>query len=184
MNAPENLILKTQEIIVPFKSTSDDDLVGSVVSFFNVQANRHGKNWTTDIVNTSTGIASIALPLTFLFESKVSTSEIQRELEPYQKVTLIADLAQSDTELWQFYDNGIVFINEPLASELCVQTEIKNQGQRLVITIDNVAQNPVDVDLKFRYTASCIDVSTEGAGELKVYYSQDPSIKVRRRRQN
>jgi hypothetical protein len=64
-----------------------------------------------------------------------------------------------------------------------VHTEIKNQGQRLIITIDNVANDLSKTALAFRYVASCIDTS-KGAGKLKVYYSQDPSIKVRRRRQN
>jgi len=180
MNAPENLRLDTKEINVPFTSTSDDDLVGSVATFFQVQPSQGVGDWTTRIVNTSTGEPTIAPPLLFSFQSLVSTSEIQRELEPYQKVTLIADLQQSDTELWQFYGNGVVFINEPSASKLRVQTEIKNQGQRLVITIDNVANNLELTELAFRYVASCMDVSNEGAGELKVYYSQDPGIKVGR----
>jgi hypothetical protein len=188
MNAPEKIILEKKTIIVPFTSTSDDDLVGSVVTFFKIIPKKQGKDWVTKIVNTSDSAAkpTIAPPLLFSFQSADPTSHIQKDLELYQKVTLIADLPKNDEEnpeLWQFYDNGVVFINEPPTSELCVHTEIKNQGQRLIITIDNVANDLSKTALAFRYVASCIDTS-KGAGKLKVYYSQDPSIKVRRRRQN
>ncbi len=86
--------------------------------------------------------------------------------------------------MWQFYGAGVVFIDEPPASMLRVQTEIKYQGQRLVITVDNVESNLDVTELAFRYIASCIDVSNKCAGELKVYYSQDPSISIGRRREN
>ena len=187
MNAPEVLTLEKQ-IIVPFDNTrDDDDSVGSVATFFTVTPTTNNDNWLTKIVNTSTDIATISPELVFCFESPVSTSKIQRELEQYQKVVLISDLEQTETELWQFYGDGAVFINKPSTAKLRVQSEIKNQGKRLVITIDNVANNLVDdlkdVDLEFRYIASCIN-SLQGAGELKVYYSQDPKIRVRRRQEN
>lgn len=184
MNAPENLALDTQTITVPFMSNIDDDLVGSVVTFFKVQPTQSGEDWVTELVNTSTATVSIAPPLLFDFESIAAPSGIQKELEPHQKVTLIVDLQQSDTELWQFYGAGVVFIDEPPASQLRVQTEIKYQGQRLVITIDNVDNNLEFTELAFRYIASCIDVRNKGAGELKVYYSQDPVISVGRRKEN
>ena len=183
MNAPENLTLDTQTIAVPFTSNNDDDLVGSVATFFKVQPTQGGEDWVTELVNTSTATTSLAPPLLFSFESVALPSGIQKELEPYQKVTLIVDLQQNDTELWQFYGAGVVFIDEPPASQLRVQTEIKYQGQRLVITVDNVENNLDITELAFRYIASCIDISKD-AGELKVYYSQDPIIRVRRRREN
>ena len=184
MNAPENLALDTQTITVPFMSNIDDDLVGSVVTFFKVQPTQSGEDWVTELVNTSTATVSIAPPLLFDFESIAAPSGIQKELEPHQKATLIVDLQQNETELWQFYGAGVVFIDEPPANQLRVQTEIKYQGQRLVITVDNVDNNLDITELAFRYVASCIDVSNKGAGELKVYYSQDPKIAVRRRKDN
>ena len=180
MNAPENLALDTQTITVPFTSNIDDDLVGSVVTFFKVQPTQSGENWVTELVNTSTATTSLAPSLLFQFESVDLLSGIQKELEPHQKVTLIIDLQQSDSELWQFYGAGVVFIDEPPARMLRVQTEIKYQGQRLVITVDNVESNLDITELAFRYTASCIDVSNNRAGELKVYYSQDPGIRIGR----
>ena len=184
MNAPENLALDTQTITVPFMSNIDDDLVGSVVTFFKVQPTQSGEDWVTELVNTSTATVSIAPPLLFDFESIAAPSGIQKELEPHQKATLIVDLQQNETELWQFYGAGVVFIDEPPANQLRVQTEIKYQGQRLIITVDNVDNNLDITELAFRYVASCIDVSNKGAGELKVYYSQDPKIAVRRRKDN
>ncbi len=180
MNAPENLALDMQTITVPFTSNIDDDLVGSVVTFFKVQPTQNGEDWITELINTSTAIASLAPSLLFQFESANTPSGIQKELEPHQKVTLVVDLQQNETELWQFYGAGVVFIDEPPANQLRVQTEIKYQGQRLVITVDNVENNLDITELAFRYTASCIDVSNNGAGELKVYYSQDPGIRIGR----
>jgi len=179
MNAPEKLTLDTQTITVPFTSNIDVDFVGSVVTFFKVQPTQSGEDWVTELVNTSTATASPAPSLLFQFESVDTPSGIQKELEPHQKVTLIVDLQQSDTELWQFYGAGVVFIDEPPVSQLRVQSEIKYQGQRLVITVDNVDNNLDVTELAFRYIASCIDTSA-GAGELKVFYSQDPIIRVRR----
>lgn len=184
MNAPENLILEEKIITVPFTSTSDDDLVGSVVSFFKVHPNQKGKKWVTYIVNTSVSeaIPTVAPPLLFSFQSAKPSSDMQKELEPFQKVTLIVDLPKNDKEnpeFWQFYGNGIVFINKPPTNQLCAHTEIKNQGQRLVITIDNVVNDLKNTTLAFRFVASCIDTS-KGAGKLKVYYSQDPEVAIER----
>jgi len=154
MNAPENLALDTQTITVPFTSNTDDDLVGSVVTFFKVQPTQSCEDWVTELVNTSTATTSLAPSLLFQFESIDIPSGIQKEL-----------------------------IDEPPASQLRVQTEIKYQGQRLVITVDNVDNNLEFTELAFRYIASCIDTS-KGAGELKVFYSQDPTIGIRRRKEN
>ena len=179
MNAPENITLETKVIKVPFISTSDDDLVGSVVSFFRVTPTDSDEDWLTNIVDTATDAATVLPPLTFNFQSLKSASKVQTELGAYQKVTLIFDLQQSDAELWQFYGDGVVFIDEPSTAELRVQTEIKNQGKRLVISVDNVAENLNQVKLAFRYVASRINLE-KGAGQLEVYYSQDPIISVGR----
>jgi len=183
MNMPEDIKVATREVIVPFTSTSVDDLVGSIVTFFNVDPKRNGDNWITDIVNTATGEKSPTPPLYFYFEPIPPESKAPKDLELYQKLVLIIDLQQSKNELWQFYGDGIVFIDQPLASQLNVQTEIKNQGKRLVLTIDKVAEGLDNIDLKMRYVASRINL-TKGAGKLKVYYSQDPSISVGRRKED
>jgi hypothetical protein len=182
MSLDDRVASKPIEINVPLVCNHDDNMVGSAVSYFTVTPSSEHKDWKTVLVCTN-GSTMTADSIDYQFTSPKDASENTLQLEPYQKAIFIADLASDNvTQLWQFYGDGVVFMDTINNEECNVRTEIQNQGTRLVITIDKVSTKLKSCELEFRYMASCIDNASEAAGEMKVYYSQDPRIGVGRAR--
>jgi hypothetical protein len=168
---------------VPLYHEENDAVVATLVTYLKVVPSKTGKDWITLLVQGDKTITPSSL--TYEFKSSTTEQGLESPLEPYQKSVIVIDLPSFDGgDFWRFNDKGILFSK---VSEYCrVRTELLNQDQRLVITIDEVKAfgiAPHDCEiLAFRYLASCIDCTTDKAGKLKVYYSQDPQVGVRRAR--
>ena len=122
------------------------------------------------------------------------------ELELLQSAIFIVDIPdvkESPEDDWCFSGKGITLSDSEDNPEYSIQSQVKNQGKTLVITIDKVrySNDLQENDLQendlqendlqertvlcFRFIA--IYLNKKSGGELdKVYYSQDPRIGVRR----
>ena len=110
------------------------------------------------------------------------------ELELLQSAIFIVDIPdvkESPEDDWCFSGKGITLSDSEDNPEYSIQSQVKNQGKTLVITIDKVRYSNDSNDLQkqtvlcFRFIAICLN--KKSGGELdKVYYSQDPRIGVRR----
>jgi hypothetical protein len=111
------------------------------------------------------------------------------ELELLQSAIFIVDIPDviespedNCSNDWCFSGKGITLSDSDDNPEYSIQSQVKNQGKTLVITINKVRytnDSKKQTVLGFRFIAICLNKNS--GGELdKVYYSQDPRIGVRR----
>ncbi len=111
------------------------------------------------------------------------------ELELLQSTIFIIDIPDvvyspedDSSNDWGFSGKGITLSDSEDNPEYSIQSQVKNQGKTLVITVNKVRETnnlQEQAVLSFRFIAICLNKNS--GGELnKVYYSQDPRIGVRR----
>lgn len=181
----EQALLVSREnvvINVGLVTSNYDDSVVTTVSHFNLTPTTSDNPWKTILVRPPQpgqpeAVEVEPISLTYEFNPLI-VAEQPSPLEAFQRAVLIVDMVETKGELWQFSGEGVVFTEQSIDGQVRVQTEIQNQGKRLLLIIDQVGQETTD--LAFRYTASCMKIKSEKAGKIKFYHSQDPKIKVRR----
>ncbi|SFD40969.1 hypothetical protein [Pseudoalteromonas denitrificans] len=117
------------------------------------------------------------LPKDFYYELPKAT---RLEIELQQSTTFVVDIPKTEEgNDWRFSGDGIS-LSDVNNFDYQLQTQIKNQGRTLIISINNVRETISDKDhLDFRFIAIRLNQKRGGALN-QIYYSQDPRIGVRR----
>ncbi|MCE9688003.1 hypothetical protein LZP73_17650 [Shewanella sp. AS16] len=108
------------------------------------------------------------------------TLNLLAEMQTF-KLLVLLDASTQEPGIWQFYDKGVYFENNTANNpDFAVTTALNDDSTCLTITVSQVKESSNELPLAFRYLASFLPENSLGGGQLGLYYSQDPSIKIQR----
>ena len=170
-------------VIVPAPVRHDyDATISTAVCYFKVKPDKN-KPWTTQILRGDEYVDTPAgFRVEFASHQNTTTDPIELQLQALQRIILIGEMDENDSENlgdWRFHDKGVIYCHENDHHDFRVNTEVTENGNRLIMTIDQVTDIAFDRSIAFRYLATCFET---GVGQLPapVYYSQDPVVSVGR----
>jgi len=176
---------ENEQVVVTIPAPVRDDYhatISTAVCYFKVKPSKT-KPWTTKILKGDEYVDTPAgFRVQFASHQTKTTDPVELQLQGLQRIILIAEMDEDDAENlgdWRFHGKGVIYCHENDHNDFRVETVVTENGNQLIMTIDQVKDEDFENDIAFRYLATCYEI---GVGQLPapVYYSQDPVVNVGR----